>query len=130
MGWLLALATNAANSAEIDVWEALRRGGLDSLLDRVYCFRNVGFRKPSPDFFDYIVRDLHLLRSAIVMVGDDFAGDVLGANAAGIQAVWIAGEGGPERTGAMHRTIRDLRELPGVLETWASTGTDRTSAPI
>lgn len=128
MGWLLAIATNAADSAETDVWDALRRGGLDSLLDRVYCFRNVGFRKPSQDFFDYIVRDLHLPRSEIVMVGDDFAVDVLGANAVGIRAVWVAGERGAERTGAMHRTIRDLRELPGVLEQWTSTGTDRTSA--
>ena len=128
MGWLLALATNAADSAESDVWAALRRGGLDGLLDRVYCSRNVGCRKPSRTFFDFIVRDLDLPRSEIVMVGDDFAVDVLGANAADIRAVWVAGELVAERTRDMQRTIRDLRELPGVLERWASTGTDRTSA--
>jgi putative hydrolase of the HAD superfamily len=127
-GWLLALATNAADSAESDVWGALQRAGLASLLDRVYCFRNVGCRKPSRAFFDFIVQDLDLPRSAIVMVGDDFAVDVLGANAAGIRGVWVAGERVPERTGDMHRTISDLRELAGLLEQWTSTGTDRTSA--
>jgi putative hydrolase of the HAD superfamily len=117
-GWLLALATSAADSAERDIWAALRRGGLDRLLDRVYCFRTVGSRKPSRAFFDFIVRDLDHPRSEIVMVGDDLAADVLGANAAGIRAVWVAGGGEAQRTGAMHRTIRDLSELPALLEQW------------
>ena len=126
MGWMIALATNAADSAEGDVWDALRRGGLDSLLDRVYCFRNVGFRKPFRAFFDFIVRDLGLPRSEIVMVGDDFAADVLGANVAGIRAVWVARGPEAERTGDMHRTIRDLRDLPRVLEQWTTIGMNRT----
>ena len=121
MGWMLALATNASDSSESEIWDALRRGGLDSLLDRIYCFHNVGVRKPSRAFFDFIVRDLGLPRSDMVMVGDDFAVDILGANAAGIRAVWVAAEREAERTGNMHRTIRDLRDLPRLLEQWAIT---------
>jgi len=120
MGWTLALATNASDSSESDVWDALRRGGLDSLLDRIYCSHNVGVRKPSRAFFDFIVRDLGLPRSDMVMVGDDFAADILGATAAGIRAVWVAGEREAERRGNMHRTIRDLRDLPRLLEQWTS----------
>ncbi|MGA3057508.1 MAG: HAD family hydrolase [Candidatus Limnocylindrales bacterium] len=128
MGWLLGVATNAVDSAENDVWAALRRGGLDGLLDRVYCFSNVGFRKPSRDFFEFILRDLGLPRSRIVMVGDDFDGDVVGANAAGIRAVWVAGEREARRAGEMHRTIADLGDLPLALQDWTGIGTDRTGA--
>ncbi len=128
MGWLLALATNAADSAEKDVWAALRRGRLDGLLDRVYCFRSVGFRKPSKEFFEFIVRDLALPRSQIVMVGDNFEVDVAGANDADIRAVWLAGAHEPHRTGDMHRTIADLGDLPLLLQNWMNIGTKRTGA--
>jgi putative hydrolase of the HAD superfamily len=128
MGWLLGVATNAADSAENDVWAALRRGSLDALLDRVYCFRNVGFRKPSRGFYEFIVQDLGLPRSRIVMVGDNFDVDVAGANAAGIRAVWLAGEREAHPAGGMHRTIADLGDLPLALQDWMGIGTDRTSA--
>jgi hypothetical protein len=36
--WTLALATNAADSQERDIWRALERVGLEGLIDRVYCF--------------------------------------------------------------------------------------------
>lgn len=127
-GWLIALATNAADSSESEIWDALRRAGLDRLLDRVYCFGNVGHRKPSPRFFDFVVHDLGLPRSAVVMVGDDFDIDVAGANAAGVRAIWLAPGSAPDRVGEMHCTIRDLADLPSVLGQWTNAGTDRTSA--
>lgn len=43
--WTLALATNAVASDEPSVWRALARGGIASLLDRVYCFQTIGHMK-------------------------------------------------------------------------------------
>lgn len=117
-GWALALATNAADSDEAAIWVALRRGGLGESLDRVYCFRNVGHKKPSAGFFEFILQDLRLQRADVVMVGDDYEADVLGANAAGIRAVWFSEGREEERTGEMHRTVHDLAFLPQVLELW------------
>lgn len=85
--WTLALATNAIDSDEKAIWEALDRVGLSSLLDKVYCFQNIGHSKPTPDFFDYIVKDLLMDRCRMVMVGDDFEKDVLGANRSGIRSI-------------------------------------------
>jgi len=113
--WTLALATNAADSEEVDIWAALKRVGLDRLLDRVYCFRRIGHKKPSPQFFQFILDDLQLEPSNAVMVGDDFEADVLGANRAGIRAVWFNERSAESRTGVMFRTISDFRELPAVL---------------
>jgi HAD superfamily hydrolase (TIGR01509 family) len=87
--WTLCLATNAADSQEADIRAALARVGLDILIDQVYCFRKVGYKKPLPEFFEYILRDLGMERSQVIMIGDDFEADVVGAYQIGIRAVWV-----------------------------------------
>jgi putative hydrolase of the HAD superfamily len=115
--WLLALATNAADSDETDIRAALRRVGLDQLLDKVYGFRAIGHRKPSREFYTHIADDLKLDGSRLVMVGDDFEADVLGANQAGLYAIWFNGRSHEESAGRLHCTIHDFRELPAALVT-------------
>ncbi len=87
--WTLCLATNAADSDEADIRAALRRVDLERRLDKVYCFKMIGYKKPSPEFFDFILKDLGLPAEKVIMVGDDYIADVLGAQAAGLQAVWF-----------------------------------------
>lgn len=114
--WAVALATNAADSEEPEIWSALARVGLDQLIDRVFCFREVGHRKSEPGYFEYVLSDLGIEPHSAVMVGDDFEADVLSANRAGIRAIWFHEDGTEEKTSAMHRTIDDLRDLPRALE--------------
>jgi len=114
--WRTALATNAADSDEEGIRGALARVNLDRLIDRVYCFRAIGHRKPSSEFFDAVLSDLGIERRAVFMVGDDFEADVLGANRSGIQAVWLNPASQETRSTKMHRTIHDLRGLPRALE--------------
>ena len=113
--WMLALATNAVNSNEEQVWTALRRVGLDCFLDKVYCFRKIGRKKPSPEFFAYVLNDLGLDPSNVFMVGDDFESDIVGAVRCGIRAIWFNGRSDEERKAEMYRTVHDLRSLPKVL---------------
>ena len=114
--WLTALATNAADSDEAAIRGALARVDLDRLIDRVYCSRAIGHKKPSAEFFDAVLRDLGVERSNVVMVGDDFEADVLGANRSGIRAVWLNAVSEEIRFAEMYRTIHQLRELPCALE--------------
>lgn len=120
-GWLLALATNAALSEEADIWTALGRAGLDQLLDKVYCYRGIGHKKPSSEFFTHILNDLQLDKSRIVMVGDSFESDVLGANRSGIRAVWFNASSDIVSVGQMCQTIHDLKSLPQTLEIFGIT---------
>jgi FMN phosphatase YigB (HAD superfamily) len=113
--WLIALATNAIDSDESDIRRALRRVGLNSLVDTVYCFREVGYRKPTREFFQYILDDLKLVSRQVIMIGDSFEKDVQGANEAGIRAIWFNPYTQETRTNSFHRTIHVLSELPGVL---------------
>ena len=116
--WTLALATNSIDSDETAIWEALDRVGLSSLLDKVYCFQSIGHSKPAPDFFDYIVKDLGMDRRCMVMVGDEFEKDVLGANCSGIRGIWLNESSTEVKVGKMHKTIFDFRSLPEALATF------------
>jgi putative hydrolase of the HAD superfamily len=114
--WTLALATNAEDSTEADIRAALQRVGLDQFLDRVYCFKMIGHKKPSFEFFQYILDDLNLSPRFLCMVGDNYHADVLGANACGIRAIWFNEHSLIVRKGELHRTIHTLRALPHSLE--------------
>ena len=114
--WRMALASNAAASTEEEIWKALGRVGLDRLLDRVYCYHTIGYKKPSREFFDHILRDLKLDKESVFLVGDDFEADVLGANRCGIRAVWLNERNGEARSNKMYRTIHDFRDLPKALQ--------------
>ncbi len=114
--WRIAVATNAAASDEPDIWAALRRVDLDLLIEKIYCYRKVGHKKPSREFFTYILEDLELTIHEVVMVGDSFETDIVGANLMGIRAIWLNERSAEIQTGAMYRTIRNLRALPQVLD--------------
>ena len=114
--WRLALATNADASDEPQIRAALKRVYLDQLIERIYCFRKIGHKKPSPEYFSFVVKDLGVPVNQIVMVGDSFDVDITGANQMGIRAIWLNERSNEIRSGERHRTIRKLVELPQVLE--------------
>ncbi len=115
---LLAIATNAADSEEAEIRAALERVSLGKLLDRVYCYRRIGHKKPTREFFEYVLADLGLEKSQAIMVGDDFEADVVGANNCGIRAIWYNPRTDENRESAMHQTIHDLRSLPQILDSF------------
>ena len=118
---MLVLATNAVDSDEKAIKVALYKGELNGFLDRVYCYGNVGYKKPSREFFEFIMEDLKLEPSAFLMVGDNFPTDVLGANGAGIRAIWFNEHNDKKREGAMYQTIHDFRDLPRISQHWLGT---------
>ena len=120
--WVIGLATNAVDSSAADIREALALVGLGGYVDRVYRAQEVGCRKPSPGFFKFVLGDLGLEPSRVVMVGDDYDQDVLGANVSGIRAVWFNPGSRVEKCGEMRTTIHDLRNLYGILCGWGLAG--------
>jgi putative hydrolase of the HAD superfamily len=88
----------------------------DQLIERIYCYRAIGHKKPSLEFFSHILADLRLPPDQVVMVGDLFEADVQGAIRAGIRSVWLNEQTGEAPRGEAYRTIHALRQLPGALE--------------
>jgi putative hydrolase of the HAD superfamily len=114
--WILALATSANDSAEADIRSALQRVNLDQLLDKIYCFKKIGYQKPSLEFYQYILDDLKLTSRSVYMIGDNYEADVLGANACGMRAIWFNEHSLEMRENDLHRTIHDLWVLPDSLK--------------
>ena len=114
--WLLALATSADVSDEKDIRVALQRVFLDQWLDRIYCFKNIGYKKPSLEFYRTIQADLRLPPHSICMLGDNFEADVLAANRSGMRAIWFNEHSLEDRHGDLHRTIHILGALPDSLK--------------
>jgi putative hydrolase of the HAD superfamily len=57
------------------------------LLSHVIISSDVGWRKPSPAFFESMIREVHQWAGSILYVGDEFENDCQGARAAGINAL-------------------------------------------
>jgi FMN phosphatase YigB (HAD superfamily) len=115
-GRVIAVATNAIDSREEEIRLALGRASLDSLINKVYCFRKIGFLKPARGFFNYILNDLSLDPSELIMVGDDFEKDILGANRCDIYGFWLNLNSQELRAGKRYDTIQSLNELPSFIE--------------
>ncbi len=124
--WILALATNAVDSDEKDIAQALQRADLARFIDRIYCYRSIGHKKPTPQYFNHVLNDLRLDRDQVVMVGDDFAKDIVGANQSGIRAIWLCKQSDEQsfeqpvvhQIDDNYRIIKNFRELPGAIETF------------
>jgi len=86
---------------------------LSRLRDHVVISSEVGWRKPSPQFFAPILASLNLPADEVVYVGDDLANDVRGARAAGMQPLWLDPTG---RVCQEAPTLKSIAELIHWLE--------------
>ena len=81
------LATNARDSDKENIVRALQRVHLHSYFKDIFCYREIGFPKPSFEYFDTIRKKLAIEKEDMVMIGDDLESDVTGAIHYGIEAI-------------------------------------------
>ena len=89
------LATNSDSTNEQQIRKALGRVELNQYIKNIYCYRTLGLKKPSQEFFNYILKDLGASRSEVAMIGDGLEKDVIGALDSGIQAIWYNPKNNP-----------------------------------
>jgi putative hydrolase of the HAD superfamily len=107
----------ATSNWDCSLPEVLDRIGLLPLLDAVVCSAEVGAAKPDPRMFATALRKANCSAAHAAHVGDTIDTDVLGAQAAGVEAVLIQREaeaGGWQPPRAV-KTIRALGELPALI---------------
>jgi len=112
--WTIVLATDAKQSNEDQIRQALERGRILQWIDAVFCCANTGHHKPSPSFFEAVSEQLQLPADRMVMVGDRYESDVLGARNAGLHAIWY--RSGWRGAAGRRDVIQNLYELPALLE--------------
>ncbi|MGG1400297.1 HAD family hydrolase [Bacillus salipaludis] len=57
--------------------------------DKIVISGDFGRGKPDPSLFEHALSLMELEKEEVIMVGDNLMTDILGANRAGIQSVWI-----------------------------------------
>jgi putative hydrolase of the HAD superfamily len=109
----LALITNGAPDIQRD---KLVGSGLEGFFSCALVSGEVGAGKPSPTIFIQALEALGCAPADAVMIGDNPARDVLGANRAGIRAIWIRRENEPLTPDARpDAVISSLTELAALL---------------
>jgi putative hydrolase of the HAD superfamily len=84
--------------------------------DIVICSAIVGYRKPHPNIFEALLKELSELhpgldRTRVAFVGDDWAADIEGASSIGLTPLHIARAGCSVDAHAQVPCVRDLREI-------------------
>ena len=87
--------------------------------EQVFVSEEIGFNKPSPDYFEACFAQIpDFDKRKTLMVGDSLTSDMKGANNAGIAACWVNAAGGPRRPDIhIDYEIKGLCELEGLLNT-------------
>ncbi len=109
-GRRLVLATSASISDEGQIRGALARGGLDVYFSHIYCFKNTNLPKGEA-FYRYILNDLNISPSDVLMIGDGFEKDVQIPNSLAIFAVWFDPSSDETRQSDLNITVHSMQEL-------------------
>ena len=78
------LATNADDSNKNEIYEALKKVGINKYIKDIFSSKYIGYHKPSKEFFKKIINKLEINPNEIVFVGDDIENDIYGSKRAGM----------------------------------------------
>lgn len=88
----ITIVTNNIVKEQLDKLRHLR---LEHLVDELITSEETGFIKPDPRIFHAALERSGCHAGEVVMVGDSWRSDVLGAHQAGIRAIWLNRAGTP-----------------------------------
>ncbi len=84
-----AIATSADHSDTIEMREALQRVGADKYFHDFFSQKELGYKKPDVKFFLKVAELMMLQPNEMVMVGNLYEKDIVGAKAAGMITVFF-----------------------------------------
>jgi HAD superfamily hydrolase (TIGR01662 family) len=113
----LVLASNAEDSSTLDISRALDLIDLDYFFHQIFTCNELSAKKPDPLFYQTLVEKINCPVEKIVMIGDDYIKDIVGAKLAGWKAIWFnpSGLSSNGHLPLQDMEIRNLEEIPGVL---------------
>lgn len=83
----ICIASNAGDSDATLMAQALERVGLRDYFDFLYTSKELGYAKPSPEFFQEIVNRIAVEPEQCVMVGNDYEKDIIPAKMTGMKTI-------------------------------------------
>lgn len=95
----------------------LEKTGLDNIFDDVFISEEIGFEKPSIDYYQTVFKKIGSdNREEYLMIGDSLTSDMRGGNNAGIMTCWFNPNAKQNDTNIkIDYEIRDLKEMIDIL---------------
>ena len=118
-GYRLGIVSNAAYSPFL-TW-TLQDFGVTDFFEHIVVSADVRTRKPNPEIFQITLNRMSLRPIETVYVGDDIRRDIMGAQNAGMRAIWF--RPGGDSTSADDKiipdaTVADLPQVISLAERW------------
>ena len=116
MGFITAIVSNTPWGSPAELWrKEVTRLGLSTYMSALVFCRDVGWRKPAPQIFEFALENLHVSPENCLFVGDDPRWDIVGPRAVGIDALLIDRKESHKNTDAV--SIKNLNDLVTQLKT-------------
>ena len=91
-----------SNAQRCFTMKELALSGLDGEFDRIFLSSDRGCCKPSPRFFEVLIRECGIVPEETVMIGNDWLADMQGAYDAGFSGIYIHQPISPAIAGVLH----------------------------
>ncbi len=113
-GYRLAIATNGPR---IPLQTKIEKLGISSYVNLIFSAEEVGFMKPSPIFFEGLLKKLGVTdKKEVLFVGDDLDKDIKGASENGLDACWCNYNNEENSEYRCRYQIKRLEELKSILK--------------
>ena len=92
--------------------EKIKTSNIDQYFTKVYLSEDIGYQKPNRKIFDAILCDLRANAAECLMIGDDYAVDVVGAMNAGIDQIYY----NPDGVAQAMKPTYEVKHLVDIME--------------
>ncbi|MCA9833213.1 MAG: HAD family hydrolase [Thermomicrobiales bacterium] len=108
----LGMVTNGIPDVQ---WHKIRATGIAPMFDVIAVSGEVGYGKPDPKIYGWVMEQMGIAPEEAIMVGDNWRRDAIGPQELGIRGVWISmGRPAPDDRQPW-LVIESLAELPAIL---------------
>ena len=114
--YLCCIATNAGESDSEAVRKGLAMVGADPYFMYIFPSWDVGFKKPDPRFFRFIIHLLGTSPDNYIMIGDNYSKDIVGAKSVEMKTILLNTEGHDHPYPLADAVIRSMFELPDIVK--------------
>ena len=110
--YLLTIISNGLKEVQYYKFE---HSGLAPYLTHTLISEEVGINKPQPEIFRIALERNGVTADEAVMIGDSYSSDIAGAQAAGIDQIWIKGDGVPVTGETATYIVANITDVMNIL---------------
>ncbi len=105
----------ASNSFLDQQQKRIKTAGLSDYISNYFVSEVIGFDKPDPRFFDYVLKFLKLNKDEIIFIGDSLSADIKGGINSNIKTIWFNPKNKPRGKIIPDYEVNSLLEIKKIL---------------